>query len=159
MKHKSDPDIGFRAAQCVRLYAHKHGLTLEATLFQLGYDRKTIYSWENDSAPAPTPCKRWPTLVSMSTTSSPVTNVCQISSHSPQRSLPMYYPEPPLEPPEFPPMSLICCICHDPASEAFDLARGPVCRSCLEDLVSDHRTTMDTLSNLLCVDILEPEGG
>ena len=65
------------------------------------------------------------------------------------------FPEPGLQPPEYPTPPLRCSLCLAPVEEALELFSRPVCRPCLQ------KQDMDSLSALLCAPILtkEPQGG
>lgn len=64
-------------------------------------------------------------------------------------------PEPSLTPPEHE-YTPLCLRCKRPVPEMFELTAGAlICRDCLSDLVSDPKTTMDDLSALLCLAVVE----
>lgn len=64
----------------------------------------------------------------------------------------MTLPELPLEPPEYSPAPLCCCLCHRPVAEALELHMGAVCRRCLCQAAAHD--TMDDLAALLCAPVL-----
>ena len=64
----------------------------------------------------------------------------------------MYIPERSLNPPEFPPPPLRCCLCGRRVQEALALYYGVICRECLIRCLCE--CPLDEAAALLCAPVL-----